>query len=792
LSADSSNGKMEFGPRRGYYFEIDSKAAADILDDETLSNYEDYDLLYRTLCGVLYNFVPKSGHPGGSISSGRIVSSVLFSAMDYRMDDPQCEDADLISYAAGHKAMGLYAMWALRNECARAADPGMLPGPEHQLRLEDLLGFRRNPTQGTPLFAKFNAKALDGHPTPITPFVKLSTGASGVGIPSSFGLAFGAMDYWGKDSPFVHVIEGEGGMTPGRVSEGLASAASAQLWNTVLHVDWNQSSIDSDRVCREGSKPGDYVQWTPAEFCYLHDWNVISVEDGKDFAQIHAALKHASDHMNDQPTAIVYRTVKGWKYGIEGRKSHGAGHDFCSDEYFETLKPAEERFGIQFPKEGCTKDPADVEKHFYDTLMVYRNILEEKKDLSGFFAGRLKEAADRLEKSNRSRRNPKVDLDLIYSDKIKYDNVPEECSFEIGGSQTLRAALGLTLGYLNRQTNGALIGSSADLLGSTSINKLNADFPDGFYNSVSNPDCRLIASGGICEDCMGGLMAGISTYGKAIGAGSSYGAFITSLQHISARLHGIGQQAKEIYLGEPYNTWILVNAHAGLKTGEDGPTHADPQCLQEIQENFPNGVLITLTPWDPNEMYPMLIAGLKKRPAVLAPFVTRPSETIIDREKMNLPPVTEAVKGVYAMRQADPTLEHYHGTVVLQGSGVTNTFVSEVLPRIDDAGYNMNIYYVSSAELFSMLSDEEQEEIFPEELTREAMAITGLTLPTMYRWVTTREGRQRSIHAFKHGHYLGSGKAHKVFEEADLHGEGQWKTVRDYAEWIETSDNSSI
>ena len=34
---------------------------------------------------------------------------------------------------------------------------------------------------------------------------------------------------------------------------------------------------------------------------------------------------------------------------------------------------------------------------------------------------------------------------------------------------------------------------------------------------------------------------------------------------------------------------MLVCAHAGLKTGEDGPTHADPQPLQLLQENFPEG-----------------------------------------------------------------------------------------------------------------------------------------------------------------------------------------------------------
>jgi len=53
---------------------------------------------------------------------------------------------------------------------------------------------------------------------------------------------------------------------------------------------------------------------------------------------------------------------------------------------------------------------------------------------------------------------------------------------------------------------------------------------------------------------------------------------------------------------------ILVCAHAGLKTGEDGPTHADPQALQLLQENFPKGTMITLTPWDPQELWPLVSA----------------------------------------------------------------------------------------------------------------------------------------------------------------------------------------
>jgi len=778
--------KLSFGPRRGVYAETRSQADNFPLADDALEQFCDFDLIYRSLCGILYNFAPTSGHPGGSISSGRLVAGLLFHTMDYLLGEPECPSADMISYAAGHKAMGLYAMWALRNECARIARPALLPDEQHQLRLEDLLGFRKNPTQGTPLFTALRVKPLEGHPTPQTPFVKLATGASGVGVPASFGLAFGAMDLYGERTPLVHVIEGEGGMTAGRVSEALATAATAQLWNVKLHVDWNQASIDSNQVCRDGDRPGDYVQWNPAELCYLHDWNVIYVEDGSDVRQVLAAQELAKRRVNDQPTAVVYRTVKGWQYGIEGRKSHGAGHEFCSDAYYAMLAPLEKRFGVSFPRFAGEQTAVDVETCFYETLLVIRKILDDQRQISGFVAARLVEAGRRLESLNRQPRERRPRLEALYTNRVQPEVIPAELSYKPGARVTLRAALGDTFGYLNRLTDGAFIGAAADLLDSTSLSKLGQGFPPGFYNAVINPETRMIATGGICEDCMGAFMSGVAAYGAHIGVGSSYGAFIVALQHIAARLHGIGQQARQAALGEPYRTFVIVCAHAGLKTGEDGATHADPQALQLVQGNFPAGVLITLTPWDPQELWPMTTAALKKRPAVLVPFVTRPAETIVDRTTMKLPPATEAVKGIYALRMADRTATPYHGTIVLQGSEVANTFVEEVLPRLDRENLNMNVYYVSSAELFSLLPASEQEEIFPSDRAAEAMGITGFTLPTMYLWVTSPEGRNRTLHAFSHGHYLGSGQAHKVMEEAGLDGEGQWSAVRDYARWMET------
>ncbi len=341
--------------------------------------------------------------------------------------------------------------------------------------------------------------------------------------------------------------------------------------------------------------------------------------------------------------------------------------------------------------------------------------------------------------------------------------------------------LGSSLGYINKKSKGAILGVAADLLGSTSVNLVGSGFHEGFYDAVDNPDSRILAVGGICEDAIGGMMAGLSAYGKHIGVSSSYGAFISAMEHTAARLHGIGEQNKVMHFGGNYKTWILINAHAGLKTGEDGPTHADPQCLQLIQENFPPGIMVTLTPWEPGEIWPLLAAGLKQRPAVLSPFVTRPNEPIIDREKLNIAPASEAAKGVYALRKADPK-RHLDGSIVLQESGVTIEFVTKVLPRLDAEGFNMNIYHVSSAELYDAHPKEEREELLPYTVRRDALGITGFTLPTMYKWITGFEARYNILHPFRNGCYLGSGTAESVLHQAGLDADSMYDEVKKYVQ----------
>ena len=769
--------QLQFGKRRATVLNVTDEPAKFNFSPEDFKHFETYDLIYRTLCAILYNYVPTSGHPGGSISSGRFVQRIIFDTMDYDFSNPDEDAADFISYAAGHKALGLYAMWALRNEMVRVGNQSLLPRDEkYQLRLEDLLGFRRNPIEETELFKKYKAKALDGHPTPATPFVKLSTGASGVGVSTSFGLALGAVDvYGGANAPRVHVVEGEGGMTPGRVAEAFAFAATAGLKNLVIHIDWNQASIDSNHVTRDENGPGDYVQWDPIEFAYLHDWNVIIVPDGKDFKQIFTAQKLLGELKNDQPTAIVYRTVKGWKYGIEGRASHGAGHKFCSEGYYAALAEAENAFGIKFPRFEGDQTPNHVEKYYFDTLMTIRKIIETDKVTAAFLAGRLLESQKRLVSRARKPRTGGPNAELIYDGgRFKVAEMPLELQLKVGDTVTLRGVLGDVLNYYNKISSGAILAAAADLLGSTSVNNIYKGFPEGYFHTNLRPLSRTLSIGGICEDAIGGICSGVSSYGRHVGVGSSYAAFIAALQHITMRLHGIGQQARVNAFGGKYHPFIAIGAHTGLKTGEDGPTHADPQALQIVQENFPAGVLISLTPWDPQEIWPLVTAALQARPCVIVPFVTRPNEKVLDRAKYGLPQASAAASGVYLMRKA---VGEADATIVLQESGVTYTFVESVLPRLDKDGFNLNVYYVASAELFDILSQSEQDKIFPSVLRSKAIGITGFTLPTLYRFVTSERGRRTSLHPFMKGHYMGSGQAHKVIEEAGLDSESQYQAI---------------
>ena len=134
---------------------------------------------------------------------------------------------------------------------------------------------------------------------------------------------------------------------------------------------------------------------------------------------------------------------------------------------------------------------------------------------------------------------------------------------------------------------------------------------------------------------------------------------------------------------------------------------------------------------------------------------------------------------MYLLRGAAGTPD---ATLVLQGSEVTYAFVQQTMPLLADAGIDLDVYLVTSAELFDRLDPAKQAEVFSEDQAQVAMGISGFTRPTMYRWIRSDRGRHHSMFPFGVGHYLGSGAGDMVVHEAGLDGEGQFAAIRTYVE----------
>ena len=256
---------------------------------------------------------------------------------------------------------------------------------------------------------------------------------------------------------------------PDTVAESLAAAATSGLDNLYFHVDWNQASIDSNTVTRDGGVPGEYVQWDPCEFLLMHGFNVVYVADGFDFAQIREAQKRAEALDNGRPTGIVYRTVKGWKYGIEGCKSHGAGHGFYSDEYLESLRPFEEKTGIRFPRYDGAKDPVHIEQAYYESLLAIRQAFENHMALTRQLGDWVVNAGQRLADAPRALRDAAPQLARLYADgAISPLERPADCRYKAGSKQTLRGALSQVLNEVNKLTE-LFTGQLADFINSQEI-----------------------------------------------------------------------------------------------------------------------------------------------------------------------------------------------------------------------------------------------------------------------------------------------------------------------------------
>ena len=214
-----------------------------------------------------------SGHPTSSMSAADLAAVLLARHLRYDWQDPENPANDHLIFSKGHASPLLYSMFA----AAGAVD-------EKEL----LTGYRRA------------GQRLQGHPTPVLPWVDVATGSLGQGIAYGVGVALAGRDL--EQQPFrVWVLCGDSEMAEGSVWEALDKAGRHGLANFVVIIDVNR--LGQRGPTEFGWDTDTYVRRAEAFGC-----RALTV-DGHDLAAVDEALSTAAD--GSGPTVIVARTVKG-------------------------------------------------------------------------------------------------------------------------------------------------------------------------------------------------------------------------------------------------------------------------------------------------------------------------------------------------------------------------------------------------------------------------------------------------------------------------------------------------
>ena len=200
------------------------------------------------------------------------MSVLLAGHLHYDFQRPDLPSNDHLIFSKGHASPLVYAMF----RAAGAIDDA------------ELLTFR-----------KFGSR-LEGHPTPILPWVDVATGSLGQGLPIAVGVALAGKRLLA--APFhVWVVVGDSESAEGSIWEGVDLAGHEGLENVTAILDIN----------RLGQRGPTELEWDTeayAERVRAFGWDAIVI-DGHDLAQIDDALARAREAA--RPTAIVARTVKG-------------------------------------------------------------------------------------------------------------------------------------------------------------------------------------------------------------------------------------------------------------------------------------------------------------------------------------------------------------------------------------------------------------------------------------------------------------------------------------------------
>src|SRR6202040_2954286 len=152
-----------------------------------------------------------SGHPTSSMSAADLMAVLLSKYFRYDWANPNSPNNDRLICSKGHACPVLYSMF-------KAAGA---------ITDEELLTLR-----------KFGSR-LEGHPTPILPWVDVATGSLGQGLPIGVGIAL-AGKYLDKLPYHVWVLLGDSEMAEGSQWEAFDHASHYKLDNLVGILDVNR------------------------------------------------------------------------------------------------------------------------------------------------------------------------------------------------------------------------------------------------------------------------------------------------------------------------------------------------------------------------------------------------------------------------------------------------------------------------------------------------------------------------------------------------------------------------
>ena len=672
----------------------------------------------------------KSGHPGGS--SGKVeqfLAMILGGAFAFDVLDPKNTGRDRVVWSAGHCSPGLYSGLALMYESLKKAGKDFDPEQLRTVMAKDLLKFRKH-------------DGPQGHIENYYPLSDIATGPSGHGMPAAGALAITHKSS-GLDTN-VWVFMGDAESEEGMTYEARNLLNTVGTDNMIVAFDYNHNGIDG--VIEEVISTPMLNHWQGM------GWNVIEV-DGHNLLELVYAYRLAEKKIfkNGSPTVVVAHTLKGKDYGaVEGScKSHGA------PAKHEDYVPIMKNIGFDVP---------GVEGEVEQDLNVVTSAITE--DLAGYISSRLDVAKSLLKTGDElvSQMKEKMgDRKMVNPMEIKRpETLPEELIFEQGGKMATRKASQAFFEYLMKET--AFFWSGAgDLAGSVLTSKsedvygvINRENPygRGIRYGIAEQNMAMMGAA-MTSDRLPGGFAPVSVF-------SSYAVF-SSMMTNAIRLILIGNHLYP----EMKGFFIMLAAHDGPETGEDGPTHQGLYWMS-MYNAYP-GIKV-YKPMDANETIEMLFYAIEKgEPIALS--ITRPDTPVFQRGEnaccgQFVPEAREAINGAYIFKDYKNNGNKKLPLVISGMQVLQNTI--DIVPDLEAQGYDVKLIAVTSPELYEDLKKENPEKaniIFTEEDRGLAITLHAGWKGFLYPFLLPSDYEKRTIAIDT---YLKSGSVDEVYGLAKL------------------------